>query len=340
MTRHIGPVGVRYIICRASQTTAEIRQLDSGREVAKIAIQGLNCSYDHQERLYCGTQFKKVVCVSSRSFKILGSISTKGSVNSLSLGFHPHTLIVGQTNGHISFLKINGDRLKAAEEAKRQQSAQSAANRPPVLQKLHELKLLDANISKVIRTTRDDLALGTSKGVHFYKVNQDFSMEPSCEAVCLTECDVTELSEFAIDKYVVAAWNSNDMLVVDRARPRDAPGILREPLWCNNLCTDLVPMPDYHPIVFPFYLSKSLRSIKLINFRTMKIFTLIETADMPTDCYGYKKLTLAKTPDGRLKIVFVTSENQSTIVSEVQFARNFRKALEVTGWREYVADDS
>ena len=68
-------------------------------------------------------------------------------------------------------------------------------------------------------------------------------------------------------------------------------------------------MPDYHPVVFPFYLSKSLRSIKLINFRTMKVHTLLETADMPTDCYGYKKLTLAKTQDGRLKIVFVTNEN-------------------------------
>lgn len=120
---------------------------------------------------------------------------------------------------------------------------------------------------------------------------------------------MTELSEFAIDKYCVASWQNNDLLILDRNKPRDKPEILREPLWCNNLCTDLVPMPDYHPLLFPFYISKSLRSIKLINFKTMKVFTLLETADMPTDCYGYKKMTLAKTSDGRLKIIFVTNEN-------------------------------
>lgn len=182
------------------------------------------------------------------------------------------------------------------------------------MQKIHEVKLLDANISKVIRTTRNDIAFGTSKGVYFYKVNQDYSLEPALNMAVLPECDVTELSEFAVDRFVVASWHSNDLLIVDRNSPTGKPDILREPLWCNNLCTDLVPMPDYHPVCYPFYISKSLRSIKLINFRQMKVYTLLETADMPTDCYGYKKLTLAKTQDGRLKIVFVTNENQNTVV--------------------------
>lgn len=134
-------------------------------------------------------------------------------------------------------------------------------------------------------------------------------MEPACNVECLTECDVTEISEFAVDKYCVASWQSNDLLILDRNNPREKAEILREPLWCNNLCTDLVPMPDYHPLLYPFYISKSLRSIKLINFKSMKVFTLLETADMPTDCYGYKKMTLAKTSDGRLKVIFVTNEN-------------------------------
>jgi len=186
-----------------------------------------------------------------------------------------------------------------------------------VLTKIYEVKLLDVNISKVIRTTKNDIAFGTSKGVHFYKVNQDFSLEPSCSVACLIEYDVTEISEFAVDKFCVASWHSNDLLILDRKNPTAPHGILREPLWCNNLCTDLVPMPDYHPELFPFYMSKSLRSIKLINFKEMRIYTIMETADMPTDCYGYKKLTLAKTADGRLKIVFVTNENQNTVVQEV-----------------------
>ena len=164
-------------------------------------------------------------------------------------------------------------------------------------------------------------------------------MESSCSMACLIDSDVTEISEFAVDKYVVASWHSNDLLILNRQSPAAPPGILKEPLWCNNLCTDMVPLPDYHPVLYPFYLSKSLRSIKLINFRSMKIYTLLETADMPTDCYGYKKLTLAKTQDGRLKIVFVTNENMNTVVQEVQFARNFKKALELTGWRESLFEE-
>lgn len=92
-------------------------------------------------------------------------------------------------------------------------------------------------------------------------------MEPSCSMACLTESDVTEISEFQVDKYVVASWHSNDLFILDRNNPAGKPGLLREPLWCNNLCTDMVPLPDYHPVLYPFYLSKSLRSIKLINFR-------------------------------------------------------------------------
>ena len=126
------------------------------------------------ERLYCGTQFKKLICVSSKSFKIIGSINTKGSVNSISLGFSPHTLIIGQTSGYLSVVKINADRLK--QESNRQQSASQSAKAAPI-EKLKEVRLFDANISKVVRTTRNDLAIGTSKGVYFYTVGQDFSVE-------------------------------------------------------------------------------------------------------------------------------------------------------------------
>ena len=168
-------------------------------------------------------------------------------MNSLSLGLEPNTLIVGQTNGHVMFVKINADRVSTDQP----KQASSSASRPPALQKIHEVKLFDFNIAKVIRTTRNDIALGTSQGVHFFKVNNDYSVEPSCSVACLMESDVTELSEFAIDKYCVASWHSNDLFIIDRQNPTAPPATLREPLWCNNLCTDLVPMPDYHPTAAP-----------------------------------------------------------------------------------------
>ena len=44
-------------------------------------------------------------------------MNTKGSVNSISLGFQPNTLIVGQTNGYLLFVKINADRLEKKPKA-------------------------------------------------------------------------------------------------------------------------------------------------------------------------------------------------------------------------------
>jgi len=51
---------------------------------------------------------------------------------------------------------------------------------------------------------------------------------------------------------------------------------------------------------------------------------------MPTDCYGYKKLSMTTTVDGRLKIIYVTSENQNTVVEELSFAKYFLIALKAS----------
>lgn len=55
---------------------------------------------------------------------------------------------------------------------------------------------------------------------------------------------------------------------------------------------------------------------------------------MPSDCYGYKKMALTSSRDGRLSLVYVTAEggsdSENTVVEEVTFARFFIKALRVT----------
>ena len=211
---------------------------------------------------------------------------------------------------------------------------------PGPLQKLRELKIFEANISKVVRTTRNDFVFGTSNGIYFFKMKDQYNMEPTNEPIQLEGKDVTEISEFSHDRFVIGLWNENDFLMIDRNRLGMQPEKLIEPLWCNNLCTDLVPIPGYHPVTFPFYLSKTLRSISIIDFRTKKVYTLLETQDMPTDCYGYKKMTLATTIDGRLKLIFVSSENQNTVVQEVSFARYFMKALKTIGMQGYLAEAS
>ena len=131
---------------------------------------------------------------------------------------------------------------------------------------------------------------------------------------------------------MVGLWNENDFITVDRMNPKSAAQILKQPLWCNNLCTDLVPLPGYHPMNFPYYFAKTLRSISLIDFRAMSVSTLLQTQDMPSDCYGYKKMCLTSSRDGRLSLVFVTASpdgSGNTVVEETTFARFFIKALRV-----------
>jgi len=150
----------------------------------------------------------------------------------------------------------------------------------------------------------------------------------------LKDKDVTEVSEFQSDMFIVGLWNENDFIIVDRGNPTKPPRFLKQPLWCNNLCTDLVPLPGYHPVNFPYFFAKTLRSISLIDFKQFKVHTLLQTQDMPPDCYGYKKMALTSSRDGRLSLVYVTSEgpldHENTVVEEVTFARYFIKALRVT----------
>ena len=84
---------------------------------------------------------------------------------------------------------------------------------------MKDVKLFDANISKVVRTTRNDFAFGTSRGVFFFRMNENnFTFEPAAEPICLDGRDVTEVSEYSHDKFVIGLWNENDYLLVDRNR--------------------------------------------------------------------------------------------------------------------------
>jgi hypothetical protein len=52
-------------LARAGKNKAEIRHKESGAKAATLSIQGLNCSIEVQGKIYCGTQFKKLLCISS-----------------------------------------------------------------------------------------------------------------------------------------------------------------------------------------------------------------------------------------------------------------------------------
>jgi hypothetical protein len=84
-----------------------------------------------------------------------------------------------------------------------------------LLEKVSEVKVCDKNIAKVVRTTRNDFALGTQTGVLFAIMRSDYNIRLTGEE-SLQGKDITELSEYAQDRFVVGLWSENDFLTIDR----------------------------------------------------------------------------------------------------------------------------
>lgn len=75
-----------------------------------------------------------------------------------------------------------------------------------------------------------------------------------------------------------------------------------------------------------------MRSITLIDFKHNKAYTLVENKDMPVDCFAFKKMCLTAASDGRIKVLFVTSDKEmkNTIVEEIVLGRYFMKGLKLS----------
>lgn len=157
MTHHITAVGDRNIICRAGASNTEVRSIDSGVRWKTLDIPGLNCSLEVGGVVYCGSQFKRVYAVSTTTFDIISSQDVQGSVNSFSLGANKNMLVCGQTSGVVAIFDIGRDKKSGQH----------------ILRKKSEYKVCEKNISKVVRTTRNDFALGTSAGMVFCKLAKD-----------------------------------------------------------------------------------------------------------------------------------------------------------------------
>jgi hypothetical protein len=87
------------------------------------------------------------------------------------------------------------------------------------MQKAEDYKVCDHNISKVVRTTRNDLAIGTSSGMMFVQATAGGDLVPTREAVVLPDRDITELSEYSHDQFVIGLWSENDFILINRAEP-------------------------------------------------------------------------------------------------------------------------
>ena len=248
-------------MARAGPDLVEIRHANSGHVKHRLAVSGLHCSLEVRGVLYLGTQYKQVYAIDSKTYKTLAVREVASSVNSLVVSEDLGVILAAQSGGLVAVFKI------------------SSAGSGTHLEKQKEVKLCPKNISKIVRTSRSDFALATETGVYFaaFKPPNTYNLQLTQEAQpCLDGKDITELSEYAHDQFVAGQWSENDFLIFDRKHAKSRGNeIIKQPLWCNALCTDLVPLPGYHPVAFPFYLAKTMRSVNLLDFKNQECHVLV-----------------------------------------------------------------
>ena len=138
--------------------------------------------------------------------------------------------------------------------------------------KVAENKVASA-IYKVIRTSQDDYALACSSGLFFatYEARQKkFVKSPD---FYMSDHLVTQLYEVSPNKFAVGCWGVPYMALIDKHRKT----LIKVdcPLSDETQCTDLIPLPGFNAITFPFLVQRNSKAINLVNLSTLTMHRLM-----------------------------------------------------------------
>jgi len=106
-----------------------------------------------------------------------------------------------------------------------------------------------------------ELALGTISGVYIATIgirtisrtNEHYLKGKNCWNV----------AEYDDNKIICTNWNSSSLFLFDRNDPQSAKknNEIKDPDSSNKNITDLVPLPAYDPVEFPFFLKRGQKSV-------------------------------------------------------------------------------
>ena len=99
--------------------------------------------------------------------------------------------------------------------------------------------------------------------------------------------------------------------MLDRTNPASLkkPVEIKDPDATNKNITDLVPLPSYDPVEFPFMIKRGLKKISIVDISNQRHFTMYE--DM-NNKWGYNKVSLVDRGEGRFNMVFIVNEGHTT----------------------------
>lgn len=93
----------------------------------------------------------------------------------------------------------------------------------------------------------------------------------------------------------------------------------------NKNVTDLVPLPAYDPVEFPFFIKRGLRRVEIVDVLNKQCYPLYEDAN---NKWGYNKVSIIDRQEGRFNLLFVVAEGQDRqIVKRYDFPNIWGEGL-------------
>lgn len=153
-----------------------------------------------------------------------------------------------------------------------------------------------------------ELALGTITGVHIAAVGIR-TITRSHEHF-LKGRNIWNISEYDDNKLICTRWDQPHVYLLDRTNPQSLKKTveIKDLDSTNKNITDLMPLPAYDPVEFPFFVKRGAKRISLIDLVNKRTYPLYEDAN---NKWGYNKIAIIDRGEGRFNLLFIVNEGQN-----------------------------
>ena len=154
----------------------------------------------------------------------------------------------------------------------------------------------------------NELALGTISGVHIASIGAR-TITRSHEHY-MKDRNIWNICEYDDNKLICSRWDTPHLYLLDRTEPGTLkkPVEIKDPDPNNKNVTDLVPLPAYDPVEFPFFVKRGLRRVEIVDVVSRQLYTMYED---PNNKWGYNKVSIVDRQEGRFNLLFVVAEGQN-----------------------------
>lgn len=274
----------------------DVYSLDSPTIIKSLNIEGrqMNCSVVTIERVFVGCRDRRIYVYNKFTLELQKTIEVPESVHCMCSLNDFSQVAVGMTDGHIMVLGTSADVLDGEKGVQ-------------ILNASHLREV--GGIWTICGVNNDtELALGTISGVHIASIGIR-TITRSHEHY-MHDRNIWNICEYDDNKLICSRWDQPHLYLIDRMDPQNMkkPVEIKDPDSLNKNITDLVPLPAYDPVEFPFFLKRGMRRVEIVDIVNRKCYPMYEDTN---NKWGYNKLSLIDRHEGRFNLLYVVAEGQS-----------------------------